>query len=590
MLLRILLSFLFVVTTSSAAMACSNPTGVEGEIIYNTDHKMMQFCDSTVWVAMGGGTDITAAALDELANVNAGTPTDGQVLKWDNANGEWIAANEAGVASFKIPDDASVCDGTTDGTIRYNSSKLQVCVNGTGWTDVAGSGVTNGKFVDGTDTNEAVYTTGNVGIGTTDPDQPLTVVGNTATTSLIISEASGLPAPLGAPGAVGQWTVNGSDMYYDAGNVSIGSTTPAGKLNIEGGGIYVQGPAVPLFFIESDVADGTPGKNWRVPLDGTSLRFDVDTEGDGDFSPYDTPLAMTAAGNVGIGTTTPTQARLQIQNEDDASTEPFRVFNDNGNRIAGFEVDSFGNGWLRIEQDDGDDIFVVEGSTGEVGIGVTNPGNMLDIVENDGSAVQLAVRNNSSGGRAGISIRHGDTSGVFNLQQMADGRAIIENFSSAEMQFYAKGTGGGYRYHTGDSNNLHLRLQNNGNICGTDSVFEACSSDERLKKNITDIEVSGLDGLMQLRPVTFEWNDIGVDQYNYNAQERRHGFIAQEVQEIFPEWVSEDDKGYLAVDDGNLRFVMLKAMRELKILNDNHASEIKLLREEIKALKSQITQ
>ena len=44
-------------------------------------------------------------------------------------------------------------------------------------TPVAGTGVSNGKFVDGTDTNDAVYTGGNVGIGTTSPQERLNVEG-----------------------------------------------------------------------------------------------------------------------------------------------------------------------------------------------------------------------------------------------------------------------------------------------------------------------------------------------------------------------------------------------------------------------------
>ncbi len=196
-MLRLFYALSISVIVSTPALACSGPFGAQGQIIYNIDHQMMQFCNGTIWVGMGGGTDVTAASLDEMADVNAGSPGDGQILTWDNGTGRWIASD--GSSSFQIPDDASVCNAGTDGTIRYNSSKLQLCVNGTGWSDVAGSGVTNGKFVDGTDTNEAVYTLGNVGIGTNDPDQPLTVVGNTSTTSIIVGSTTGAAPPVNAP-------------------------------------------------------------------------------------------------------------------------------------------------------------------------------------------------------------------------------------------------------------------------------------------------------------------------------------------------------------------------------------------------------
>lgn len=40
--------------SSSAFAACSGPTGAEGDMIYNTTHHMMQFCDGTDWIAMAG--------------------------------------------------------------------------------------------------------------------------------------------------------------------------------------------------------------------------------------------------------------------------------------------------------------------------------------------------------------------------------------------------------------------------------------------------------------------------------------------------------------------------------------------------------
>lgn len=156
-------------------MACTNPTGDEGGIVYNSDHLVMQFCNGTNWVAMAA-TD-PSSSLDALTNVaDPLSPNAGQVLTWDNGAGEWVASDPAG-GGWMVPDDAAVCDGTTDGTIRYNSDKLQLCINGTGWTDVAGSGVSNGKFVDGTNTADAVFTGGNVGIGTTSPAAALDVQG-----------------------------------------------------------------------------------------------------------------------------------------------------------------------------------------------------------------------------------------------------------------------------------------------------------------------------------------------------------------------------------------------------------------------------
>ena len=98
--------------------------------------------------------------------------------------------------AIKIGDDTSTCDVNMDGAIRYNSSTLQVCVNGTGWGSVG-----LGKFGDGTNTNDAVYTDGNVGIGTTTPSELLEVAGTIKTASVIFTPVAGA-APVTGAGAV----------------------------------------------------------------------------------------------------------------------------------------------------------------------------------------------------------------------------------------------------------------------------------------------------------------------------------------------------------------------------------------------------
>lgn len=62
------------------------------------------------------------------------------------------------------------------------------------------------------------------------------------------------------------------------------------------------------------------------------------------------------------------------------------------------------------------------------------------------------------------------------------------------------------------------------------------SSDRRLKKDITDL---GPDIAKRIRPVSFRFK---------TEPKKRYGFIAQEVQEIMPDAVVEDDNGYLSLN------------------------------------------
>ena len=77
----------------------------------------------------------------------------------------------------------------------------------------------------GDTSGDAAYTTGNVGIGTTDPAGTLDVSGD-----LCISGSC-----RSSWGTVSNlWSENGSDIYYNDGNVGIGTISPINKLDIEG--------------------------------------------------------------------------------------------------------------------------------------------------------------------------------------------------------------------------------------------------------------------------------------------------------------------------------------------------------------------
>lgn len=48
---------IFILFSTSPALAdCTNPAKAEGVIIYNSDHKVAQFCNGTDWIGMAGGT------------------------------------------------------------------------------------------------------------------------------------------------------------------------------------------------------------------------------------------------------------------------------------------------------------------------------------------------------------------------------------------------------------------------------------------------------------------------------------------------------------------------------------------------------
>ena len=86
-------------------------------------------------------------------------------------------------------------------------------------------------------------------------------------------------------------------------------------------------------------------------------------------------------------------------------------------------------------------------------------------------------------------------------------------------------------------------------------------SDARLKENVVDA-TDGLAVITALRPVRYDWKPgYGNDRVN------QLGFIAQEVEAVFPEAVSEttvDEDTYKTVGPGALIPVLVKAIQELE--------------------------
>ena len=113
---------------------------------------------------------------------------------------------------------------------------------------------------------------------------------------------------------------------------------------------------------------------------------------------------------------------------------------------------------------------------------------------------------------------------------------------------------------SGSSPSFH-HVSASGDVVAAGDVVAYYTSDIRLKDNIEVIKGS-LDKIDGIRGVEFDWNEKSPGW----AQERGHdvGVIAQEVQKVLPEIVTERTNGYLGVDYKRLIPLLIESIKELK--------------------------
>jgi hypothetical protein len=107
------------------------------------------------------------------------------------------------------------------------------------------------------------------------------------------------------------------------------------------------------------------------------------------------------------------------------------------------------------------------------------------------------------------------------------------------------------------------------------------SSDISLKKNIININ-NCLEKNNQLRPVYYNWIDIK------RGEQIEVGLIAQEVEKIVPEVIGKNSDGLLSLDYAKLTAILIGAVKELTEKLDTQDIEIKELDSKNKALLTRL--
>ena len=125
------------------------------------------------------------------------------------------------------------------------------------------------------------------------------------------------------------------------------------------------------------------------------------------------------------------------------------------------------------------------------------------------------------------------------------------------------------------------------NSSGT-QIAGACPSDLRLKTNIQPFPPV-LDKLARMQPVHFNWRAAEFPEYHF-GDSRSYGLVAQDVEQNFPELISEDARGFKAVNYSELPLLLLEAVRELKTGNDALRQRIQELEERSRSLERRLAE
>jgi hypothetical protein len=361
-------------------------------------------------------------------------------------------------------------------------------------------------------------------------------------------------------------------VITQAGTIGIGTSSPSGALSVYGSsGDASVGPGLMTLTLSNDLnyvwgstilaPNLTTGHILLTTLTGKAkslndsgymgFRFSsIGSTGNAltwGFYSNDQLLNLTAAGNFGIGTTSP-YAKLSVAGEAVAANFTATSTTATSTIAGGLNV---GSGNL----------------TYDLSTGVTSINNLAVgafTFDTDAGIVSWADLPISSSASAGTVESYSANIGgspVLTIYGTADGAGNAANLGvgiGTQTPAYALDVA------TTTTGGVVARFTNGTGSCTINPTTTSlsCSSDERLKKNILSVggerqATSSLAQVLLLDPVMYNWTREA------SSSPKHAGFIAQEVEKIFPDLVSHDENGFLGVNYGGFAPYFAAALQEV---------------------------
>jgi hypothetical protein len=376
----------------------------------------------------------------------------------------------------------------TTGVVRYNFSMVN---DGYAYNDVL------------------VLDRGSVGIGTTSPAQPLQVEG---TNGIGIGANGGAVYPvLRRESSTGGFTIssyNTSTLAYtenlrvqSTGNVGIGTTTPNAKLDVNGNAIItgsltvtstITAQTLVVQTVTSSVDFVTGSTRFGSTLSNTH-QFTGSVGVTGSLTVNSNVLSVGGT-NVGVGTTAP-DSNLQVGSISTSGNRTIKITDSGyglllsgGGGLTSNYISSIGTTiplyFLAGNSNDANYIF---SSTGNVGVGLTNPTTKLHVSASTGGVLEV-----DGAGTAGANALYVSASGNVGLGTSNPTQRL-------EVSGSIKLTTGGYLYGDGSSAFLQLTNANGSKLAyGSNVYFEALAASANIRATSENINIFNNNGRITL--------------------------------------------------------------------------------------------
>ncbi len=185
---------------------------------------------------------------------------------------------------------------------------------------------------------------------------------------------------------------------------------------------------------------------------------------------------------------------------------------------------------------------------GNSGFGTSAPGSRLHVVSGASGYV--------GGNFPGITLEGSGNTYINILSPNSNETAVLfgnaSDAAAGGIVYNNAGNPNGLDFRT-NGNVTRMFIYSNGNAWLQGTLTQA--SDARLKKDISPLQ-NPLQKIIQLNGYTYNWKNENSDN------KPQTGVLAQEVQKLFPELVSENKDGILAVNYSGLIPVMIESIKE----------------------------